>query len=100
MSSADWYSAQAHVLRGRADACVQLANQLQGAAVFELHQYSGEATWQCPAATEFDEQLAVHCSRLQDAIDQLRSNALGLGADADDYERQGAWVLEQPVLRT
>ena len=44
-------------------------------------------------ATEFDQQLAVHCARLQDAIDQLRANALGLSGDADDLERQGAYLL-------
>ena len=47
-------------------------DQLDGAALFDLHSYSGEATWQCPAAIEFDEQLAAHCTRLQDAIDRLR----------------------------
>jgi hypothetical protein len=91
--SADWYFAQADLLRGRADACVQLAHQLDGAALFDLHHFSGEATWQCPAATEFDQQLAVHCTRLQEAIDRLRANALGLVSDADDLERQGAYVL-------
>ena len=54
MTSADWYFAQADLLRGRADACLQLAQQLDGAALFDLHRYSGDATWQCPAATEFD----------------------------------------------
>jgi hypothetical protein len=93
MVSADWYFAQADLLRGRADACVQLAQQLDGAALFDLHRYSGEATWQCPAATEFDQQLAVHCTRLQAAIDRLRANALGLVNDADDLERQGAYAL-------
>lgn len=95
MISADWYFAQADVLRGRADACLQLAGQLDGAALFDLHNYSGEATWQGPAAIEFDAQLSTECTRLQDAIDRLRSNALGLSGDADDLERQGAWVLAQ-----
>ena len=95
MNSADWYFAQADLLRGRADACLQLANQLDDATLFDLHSYSGEATWQCPAAIEFDEQLSVHCTRLHDAIDRLRSNALGLSGDADDLERQGAYVVAQ-----
>ena len=95
MISADWYFAQADLLRGRADACLQLAHQLAGATLFDLHGYSGEATWQGPAAIEFDEQLSVHCTRLQDAIDRLRSNALGLSGDADDLERQAAYVVAQ-----
>jgi hypothetical protein len=93
MTSADWYFAQADVLRGRADACLQLARQLDGAALFDLHSYSGDATWQGPAAIEFDAQLSAQCTRLQDAIDRLRSNALGLSGDADDLERQGTFVL-------
>ena len=93
MNSADWYFTQADLLRGRADACQQLARQLDGAAVFELHLYSGDLTWQGPVATEFDEQLAGHCIRLSAAIDRLRSNAIGLSGDADDLERQGAYVL-------
>ena len=72
---------------------MQLANQLDGAQLFDLHSYSGEATWQCPAALEFDEQLAAHCTRLSDAIARLRSNALGLSGEADDLDRQGAYVL-------
>ena len=90
MHPADWYFAQADVYRERADACLQLANQLDGAALFDLHSYSGEATWQCPAALEFDEQLAAHCTRLSDAIARLRSNALGLSGEADDLDTSGA----------
>ena len=93
MNSPDWYFAQADLLRGRADACLQLAQQLDGATLFDLHRYSGDLTWQCPVATEFDQQLFAHCLRLSDAIDQLRSNAIGLSGDADDLERQGAHVL-------
>ena len=93
MNSADWYFDQADLLRGRADACQQLARQLDGATLFDLHQYSGDLTWQCPVATEFDQQLFAHCLRLSDAIDQLRSNAIGLSGDADDLERQGAHIL-------
>jgi hypothetical protein len=44
-------------------------------------------------AIEFDGQLAVHCARLQDAIDRLRVDALGLSAEADDLERCGAYLL-------
>ena len=95
MTAPDWYFAQADLLRGRADACVQLADQLDAAALFDLHRYSGETTWQCPAAIEFDEQLSAHCTRLQDAIDRLRSNALGLSGDADDLERQGTYLLAE-----
>ena len=98
MNSPDWYFAQAEDLRRRADVCWQLAQHLEGAALFDLHRYSGDATWQCPAATEFDEQLAVHCSRLHDAIDRLRSNALGLSADADDAERQGTHASVTEVV--
>jgi hypothetical protein len=94
MQSADWYFAEADLLRARADACLALAEQLAGAQLFDLHRYSGEATWVCPAATAFDEELALHCARLQGAIDQLRSNAIGLAADADDRERQGLGALE------
>jgi hypothetical protein len=93
MMSADWYFAQADVLRRRAAACIQLAGQLDGAALFDLHRYSGEATWQGPVALEFDRQLAVHCARLHDAVDRLRSNAIGLGTDADDLDRHGASLL-------
>jgi hypothetical protein len=93
MTSADWYFAQADVLRRRAAACVQLATQLDGAALFDLHRYSGEATWQGPVAVEFDRQLAAHCARLQDAIDRLRSNAIALCTDADDLNRHGAYLL-------
>ena len=93
MTSADWYFTQADLLRGRAEACRQLARQLDGAALFDLHLYSGDLTWQCPVATEFDEQLAGHCIRLSAAIDDCAANALGLSGDADDLERQGAYVL-------
>jgi hypothetical protein len=95
MSSAAWYFAQADLLRGRADACLQLASRLDGAQLFDLHRYSGAATWQCPAATAFDEQLAVQCARLRNAIDEVRANALGLCADADDHERRGAVAVER-----
>jgi hypothetical protein len=98
MNSPDWYFAQADDLRRRADACVQLAQHLDGAALFDLRRYSGEATWQSPAAIEFDDQLAVHCSRLHDAIDRLRSNALGLNGDADDLERQGTYASVTEVV--
>jgi hypothetical protein len=99
MNSADWYFAQADVYRGRADACLQLANQLDDAALFDLHSYSGEATWQCPAALDFDVQLAAHCTRLSDAVARLRSNALGLSGEADDLDRQGAYVLAEEQER-
>jgi hypothetical protein len=93
MSSADWYFAEAGRLRGRADACRQLALRLDDAAIFDLRGHSGETTWQGPVAIEFDGQLAVHCARLQDAIDRLRVDALGLSAEADDLERCGAYLL-------
>lgn len=93
MSSADRCFAQADQLRGRADACLQLAGRLDGAALFDLRRHSGEATWQGPVAIEFDDRLAFHCARLDDAIDQLRVNALGLSAEADDLERRGAYLL-------
>lgn len=93
MSSADWYFAQANQLRRRADACLQLAHRLDGAALFDLRRYSGETTWQGPVALEFDDRLAFHCARLQEVIDQLRVNALGLSAEADDLERRGAYLL-------
>jgi hypothetical protein len=92
MSSADWYFAQADHLRGRADACQQLARRLDGAAVFELRRYSGDTTWQGPVAIEFDDRLAFHCLRLQSAIDQLRVDAVGLSAEADDLERRGTYL--------
>ena len=50
MNSPEWYFAQAELLRGRADACLQLAQRLDGAALFDLHRYSGDATWQGPVA--------------------------------------------------
>jgi hypothetical protein len=93
MSSAEWYYAQADLLRGRAEACRQLARCLDGAVLFDLHQYSGELTWTGPVATEFDRLLAGYCGELQTAIDTLRANALGLSGDADDYERRGAAEL-------
>ena len=93
MNSPDWYFAQADLLRGRADTCLQLAQQLDGATLFDLHLYSGDLTWQCPVATEFDQQLFAHCLRLSDAIDQLRATAIGLSGDADDLERQGTHLL-------
>ena len=95
MNSPDWYFAQAELLRGRADACLQLAQRLDGAALFDLQHYSGDTTWQGPAAAEFDRQLLVHCARLGDAIDWLRADALGLSGDADDLERRGAFLLAQ-----
>ena len=88
MSSADWYFAQADLLRGRADACLQLAGRLDGAALFDLHQLlrRGDVAgpgWRSSSTTS----CGVHCARLQDAIDRLRVNALGLSGDADDLER-------------
>jgi hypothetical protein len=93
MGSADTCFAEAAQLRGRADVCMQLAGRLDGAALFDLRRYSGEATWQGPVAIEFDDSLAFHCARLEDAIDRLRVNALGLSAEADDLERRGAYLL-------
>jgi hypothetical protein len=93
MSAADWYFEQAAQLRGRADTCRQLARRLDAATVFDLRRCSGEATWQGPVAIDFDDRLATHCARLQDAIEQLRLNALGLSAEADDLERRGANLL-------
>jgi hypothetical protein len=93
MPTADWYYSQADLFRGRAEACRQLAHRLDGAALFDLHQYSGELTWDCPAGREFDRLLSGHCGDLAAAIDVLRANALGLSGDADDYERRGAAVL-------
>jgi hypothetical protein len=93
MSSADWHFAQADVLRARSRACLQLARRLDAATLFELRRYSGEATWQGPVALAFDDRLAIHCARLRDAIDQLRVDALGLSAEADDHERGGAYLL-------
>ena len=95
MMTPDWYFAQAGLFRQRADACTDLAGRLEGAALFDLAAFSGEATWIGPVATEFDRQLSVHRRRLQDAIDALRTNALGLSGDADDYERQGAYLAAQ-----
>jgi hypothetical protein len=92
MTSADWYFEQAAQRRRRADACLQLARRLDDATVFDLRRYSGEATWQGPVAIEFDDQSAFHCARLQDATDQLRVNALGLSAEADDLERRGIYA--------
>jgi hypothetical protein len=93
MPTADWYYTQADLLRGRAEACRQLAHRLDGAALFDLHHYSGDLTWDCPAADEFDRQLSAYCGTLQDAIDALYTNALGFSSDADDYERRGAAAL-------
>jgi hypothetical protein len=93
MPTADWYYAQADLLRGRAEACRQLAQRLDGAALFDLHQYSGDLTWDCPAGDEFDRQLSTYCGDLQGAIDALYTNALGFSNDADDYERRGAIAL-------
>jgi hypothetical protein len=93
MSTAEWYYAQAGLFRDRAEACRQLAGRLDRAAVFDLHQYSGELTWEGPVALEFDRVLAGHCAELQAAIDALHVNAFGLSADADDYERRGAIAL-------
>jgi hypothetical protein len=92
-----WYFAQADRLRERADACRHLARQLDDAAVLDLHRHSGEATWQGPVAIEFDDQLAFHRARLQDAVDQLRVDALGLSAEADDLERRGAYLAALPI---
>ena len=91
--SADGYLAEANQLRRRAEACLQLAHRLDGAGLFDLRRYSGDTTWQGLVAIEFDDRLAFHCARLQDAIDQLRVDALGLSAEADDLERRGAYVL-------
>ena len=93
MPTADWYYSQADLLRGRAEACRQLAHRLDGAALFDLHQYSGDLTWDCPAGREFDRQLGGYCGDLLATIDALRANALGLSGDADDYERHGAAEL-------
>jgi hypothetical protein len=93
MSSADWYFDAADRLRGRADACLQVARRLEDAAVFDLRRSSGETTWQGPVAIEFDERLAFHCARLVDAIDRLRVDAIGLAAEADDLDRHGAYLL-------
>jgi hypothetical protein len=93
MSAADWYFEQAAQLRGRADTCRQLARRLDAATVFDLRRCSGEATWQGPVAIDFDDRLAIHCARLQEAIEQLRLDALGLSAEADDLERRGAHLL-------
>jgi hypothetical protein len=97
MPTADWYYTQADLLRGRAEACRQLAHRLDGAALFDLHQYSGVLTWDCPAADEFDRLLGGYCGDLQAAIDALRANALGLSGDADNYERRGAAQLVEEV---
>ena len=93
MPTADWYYAQADLFRGRAESCRQLARRLDGAALFDLHHYSGVLTWDCPVGREFDQLLAGYCGDLQTAIDTLRANALGLSGDADDYERRGAAEL-------
>jgi hypothetical protein len=93
MTSADVYFAQADRLRERAEACRQLADELDAATLFDLHNYSGEATWQGPVAIEFDERVSGYCFQLTDAIERLRSNALALGCEADDLERQGAVLL-------
>ena len=93
MPTADWYYAQADLFRGRAEACRALAHRLDGAALFDLHQYSGALTWECPAADTFDGLLGRYCADLQAAIDALRANALGLSGEADDYERRGAAEL-------
>jgi hypothetical protein len=90
MSSADWYFEQAAQLRARSDACLQLARHLDAATVFDLRPHSGEATWQGPVAIGFDDRLAFECVRLQDAIERLRVDAVGLSAEADDHERRGA----------
>jgi hypothetical protein len=98
MTSADSYFAQADHLRGRADTCRQLADDLDGAILFDLHSYSGEATWQGPVAIEFDERVAGYCAQLSDAIERLRSNAVALSCQADDLDRQGAYLLAIEVV--
>jgi hypothetical protein len=97
MPTADWYYIQADVLRGRAEACRQLAQRLDGAALFDLHKYSGDLTWDCPAGDEFDRLLSTYRADLQDAIDALLTNALGFSGDADDYERRGAAALNSEL---
>jgi hypothetical protein len=93
MPTADWYFAQADLFRGRAQSCLQMAQRLDGAELFDLHQYSGVLTWDCPVGREFDRQVSGYCTRLRESIDVLRADALGLSAEADDYERRGAAEL-------
>lgn len=96
----DWHVHQAAILRSRAEACRQLADRLDAASLHQLPDYSGELTWRCPVADDFDLQVAAHRRRLDEAVEGLHVNACGLSGDADDHERRAAWLLEQARLAT
>ena len=98
MPTADWYYAQADLLRGRAE-CLPTArpSPRRRRPVRPPPAIPAMLTWDCPVGREFDQLLAGYCGDLQAAIDTLRANALGLSGDADDYERRGAAELSRPT---
>ena len=94
MNSPDWYFAQADLLRGRADACLQLARRLDGAALFDLtvvlrRADLAVARWRPSSIVS----SSSTCRGCRTPSISCASNALGLSGDADDLERQGAYLL-------
>jgi hypothetical protein len=92
--SSDWYVRQADLLYGRADACLQLAGELELAPLVSLLGYAGDDTWQGPAAGDFREVVVFSHGKLLDAIEGLRANALGLGNEGDNMSRSAAHAAE------
>ena len=90
-----WYRQHADTLYGRADECLRLADELDGSPLVSLLGYAGDDTWQCPAAEEYRADILRAQGKILDAIEALRSNAIGLGNDADQMSRTAADVAAQ-----